>query len=69
MGAPAAAGGLLVGQVDHAVRRAFVCLTHGQYIGGVDGREVANLAGKRRPSQSLVDCGQIVSVFLGGIKQ
>ena len=49
MGAPAAAGGLLVGQVDHAFRSALVGLAHGQYVGGVDGREVANLAGEGRP--------------------
>ena len=55
MGAPAAAGGLLVGQVDHAFRSALVCLAHGQHIRGVNGREVANVAGKGRPGQSVVE--------------
>ncbi len=51
MGSPAAPGGLLVGQIDHALRSALLGLPHGQHIGGVDGREVANVAGKGSAGQ------------------
>ena len=65
MGAASASRGLLVGQVDHAFRSALLGLTHGQHIGGVDGREIANVAGEGRAGQSSVERGQIVSRLLG----
>ena len=66
MGSPAAAGGLLVSQVNHAFRSALRGLLHCQHIGGVDGREVANVAGKGRSGQRGVKRRQIVRVFLSG---
>ena len=54
MRAASAPRGLLVGQVDHALRSTFLSLTHSQGIGGVNGREVANVAGKGRAGQGNV---------------
>ncbi len=66
MGSASASCGLLVGQINHPFRSAFLSLTHGQHIRGVNRREVANIAGKRRPGQCDVERRQIVIIFLGG---
>src|SRR5580704_12511447 len=69
MSAPAASCGLFAGQIDHTFRSTLVGLTHGQHIGGVNGREVTNVAGEGRAGQRCVQSGQIVIVFLGRITQ
>ena len=67
MGSSTAAGGLLVSQVNHAFRSALGGLVHCQYIGGVNGWEVTNFAGKGGSGQRGVEGRQIVCVFFRGV--
>ena len=50
----AAADGLLVRQVDGAALLSLLGLAHGERVGGVDGGEVADFAGKGRAGELAV---------------
>ena len=62
MRAASASAGLLVGQVDGAALLSLLGFAHGERVGGINGREVADLAGKGRAGELAVKAVEIEGV-------
>jgi hypothetical protein len=69
MGSPSPPGSLFICHVNHAFGSAFIRFPHRQYIGGVNRREVANIACERSTRQSRGKRRQIITIIVGRIGQ